>query len=74
VHREQRLDLAEVLDRGAVLVFPVVLEPVAPLRERLARLRLEDVFIRIVAEGARDGDARALRASLLAPGAEGALV
>jgi len=47
---------------------------VAPARIELARLRLEDVFIRIVAEGARDGDARALRASLLAPGAEGALV
>ncbi|HEY9467411.1 MAG TPA: ATP-binding cassette domain-containing protein [Vicinamibacterales bacterium] len=47
---------------------------IAPARIELARLRLEDVFIRIVAEGARDGDARALRASLLAPGAEGALV
>ena len=48
---------------------------VAPARVELARLRLEDVFIRIVAEGATGGDAaRALRASLLAPGAEGALV
>ncbi len=47
---------------------------VAPARVELARLRLEDVFIRIVAEGAKDDAARALRASLLAPGAEGALV
>jgi ABC-2 type transport system ATP-binding protein len=48
---------------------------VAPARVELARLRLEDVFISIVAEGATGGDAaRALRASLLAPGAEGALV
>jgi hypothetical protein len=44
-------------------------------RVELARLRLEDVFIRIVAEGAAGSDAaRALRADLLAPGAEGAFV
>jgi ABC-2 type transport system ATP-binding protein len=45
---------------------------VAPARIELARLRLEDVFIRIVSEGAPGGDAaRALRAGLQAPGAEG---
>jgi ABC-2 type transport system ATP-binding protein len=47
---------------------------VAPARVELARLRLEDVFIRIVAEGASSDAARALRAGLLAPGTEGALV
>jgi ABC-2 type transport system ATP-binding protein len=47
---------------------------VPPARIELARLRLEDVFIRIVAEGAAGTDAaRAIRAGLQAPGAEGAL-
>ena len=47
---------------------------IAPARVELARRRLEDVFISIVSEGARGGDeARALRAGLQAPGAEGAL-
>jgi ABC-2 type transport system ATP-binding protein len=46
---------------------------VPPARIELARLRLEDVFIRIVSEGATGSDAaRALRAGLQAPGAEGA--
>jgi ABC-2 type transport system ATP-binding protein len=46
---------------------------VPPARVELARLRLEDVFIRIVAEGAPGSEAaRALRAGLQAPGAEGA--
>ena len=46
---------------------------VPPARVELARLRLEDVFIRIVSEGATGSDAaRALRAGLQAPGAEGA--
>jgi ABC-2 type transport system ATP-binding protein len=48
---------------------------VAPARVELARLRLEDVFIRIVAEGTASSDAaRALRADLQAPGAHGAFV
>jgi ABC-2 type transport system ATP-binding protein len=46
---------------------------VPPARVELARLRLEDVFIRIVSEGAPGSEAaRALRAGLRAPGAEGA--
>jgi ABC-2 type transport system ATP-binding protein len=46
---------------------------VPPARVELARLRLEDVFIRIVSAGATGSDAaRALRAGLQAPGAEGA--
>ncbi len=47
---------------------------VAPARVELARLRLEDVFVRIVSGGTTGSDAaRALRAGLQAPGAEGAL-
>jgi ABC-2 type transport system ATP-binding protein len=47
----------------------------APARIELARLRLEDVFVRIVAEGTHcDAASRALRASVTAPGSEGALV
>ena len=47
----------------------------APARVELARLRLEDVFIRIVAEGTASSDAaRALRADLQAPGAHGAFI
>jgi ABC-2 type transport system ATP-binding protein len=46
---------------------------VPPARVELARLRLEDVFIRIVSEGAPGSDAaRALRAGLQAAGTEGA--
>ena len=42
-----------------------------PARVELARLRLEDVFIRIVSEGATGSEAaRALRAGLQAPGAK----
>ena len=45
----------------------------APARVELARLRLEDVFVRIVAEGPQsEAAARALRASVTAP-PEGAL-
>jgi ABC-2 type transport system ATP-binding protein len=48
---------------------------VAPARVELARLRLEDVFVRIVAEGTHSQAASdALRASLTAQGAEGVLV
>ena len=47
---------------------------VAPARVELARLRLEDVFVRIVSDGTAGSDAaRALRAGLRAPGAEGAV-
>ena len=47
---------------------------VAPARIELARLRLEDVFVRIVAGGARSEEATGtLRASLTAAGSEGAL-
>ena len=47
---------------------------VAPARIELARLRLEDVFVRIVAEGEHsDAVSSALRASVTAPGPEGAL-
>jgi ABC-2 type transport system ATP-binding protein len=47
---------------------------VAPARIELARLRLEDVFIQIVTDGARNAEvARALRDSLTAAGPEGAL-
>jgi ABC-2 type transport system ATP-binding protein len=46
---------------------------VAPARVELARLRLEDVFIRIVGDGSTGTDAaRALRAGLQAAGTEGA--
>ena len=47
---------------------------VAPARVELARGRLEDVFIGIVSHGEKGSDqARALRAGLQAPGAEGAV-
>jgi ABC-2 type transport system ATP-binding protein len=47
---------------------------VAPARIELARLRLEDVFVRIVAEGPHgEAVSRALRASVTAAGQEGAL-
>jgi hypothetical protein len=45
---------------------------VAPARIELARLRLEDVFIRIVSDGGSGESARALRAGLQTPGTEGA--
>jgi ABC-2 type transport system ATP-binding protein len=48
---------------------------VAPARVELARVRLEDVFIRLVGESARTEEAeRALRANLQGLGAEAALV
>ena len=46
---------------------------VPPARIELARLRLEDVFVRIVAGEAASHDHQALLASLKAPGSEGAL-
>ena len=46
---------------------------VPPARVELSRLRLEDVFIKIVTEGGAGSDAaRALRAGLQAAGTEGA--
>jgi ABC-2 type transport system ATP-binding protein len=64
--------LAEGTDpAGAVARLAAALPPA---RVELARLRLEDVFITIVSEGATSSDAaRALRAGLQAPGAEGAV-
>jgi hypothetical protein len=48
---------------------------VAPARIELARVRLEDVFIRLVAEGGESTDtAQALRANLQGLGMEGAAV
>jgi ABC-2 type transport system ATP-binding protein len=49
-------------------------DAVAPARIELARVRLEDVFIRLVAEDATADDAQALRANLQGLGMEGAAV
>jgi ABC-2 type transport system ATP-binding protein len=65
--------LAEGTDPAAAMARLAAAVP--PARVELARLRLEDVFIRIVSEGAPGSEAsQALRAGLRAPGAEGALV
>jgi hypothetical protein len=54
-------------------MMPRLAAAVAPARIELARLRLEDVFVRIVTEGSRSQAAsEALRASVTA-GAEGVL-
>jgi len=67
-----RMALTPGADPAAVMAQ--LAAAVAPARVELARLRLEDVFVRIVAEGAHsDAASRALRASVTAP-AEGALV
>jgi ABC-2 type transport system ATP-binding protein len=67
-----RLTLARGADPAAVMAALALAMPAA--RIELARLRLEDVFIRIVAEGAGGGEtSQALRVSLQA-GSEGALV
>jgi ABC-2 type transport system ATP-binding protein len=56
------------------IVMSRLASAVAPARIELARLRLEDVFVRIVAEGGRSEEVtRTLRASLAAAGSEGAL-
>ena len=48
---------------------------VAPARIELARVRLEDVFIRLVSEGGEATDtAHALRANLQGQGIEGAAI
>jgi ABC-2 type transport system ATP-binding protein len=56
-------------------VMQQVAAAVAPARLELARVRLEDVFVRLVAEGAHDEEAaRALHASLRGHGTEAALL
>jgi ABC-2 type transport system ATP-binding protein len=68
-----RITLAPGTDPAAVISR--LASAVVPARIELARLRLEDVFIRIVADGVRSEEAsRTLRASLTAAGPEGALV
>jgi ABC-2 type transport system ATP-binding protein len=63
--------LAEGTDPAGAIARLAVAVP--PARIELARLRLEDVFIRIVSEGATGSEvARVLRAGLQAPG-EGAV-
>jgi ABC-2 type transport system ATP-binding protein len=47
---------------------------VPPARLEVERLRLEDIFIRLVAEGNQPDEARVLRANLQGLGAEGAAV
>jgi ABC-2 type transport system ATP-binding protein len=65
VRLEEGVDPASAIARLAATV--------PPARVELARLRLEDVFIRIVSEGATGTDAaRALRARLQAQDTEGA--
>jgi ABC-2 type transport system ATP-binding protein len=64
-----RITLADGVDPASAIGRLAVALP--PARIELARLRLEDVFIRIVAEGASRSDARALRAGLQETGAEG---
>jgi ABC-2 type transport system ATP-binding protein len=67
-----RITLLPGIDPAAVMAR--LAAAVAPARIELARLRLEDVFVRIVAEGAHsEAVSRALRASVTAPGSEGAL-
>jgi ABC-2 type transport system ATP-binding protein len=61
-------------DTNPAAIMARLAAAVAPARIELARLRLEDVFVRIVAEGAHgDAASRELRASVTAPGPEGAL-
>ena len=67
-----RITLAHGTDPAPVMAR--LASVVAPARIELARLRLEDVFIQIVTDGARNAEAaRALRDSLTAAGPEGAL-
>jgi ABC-2 type transport system ATP-binding protein len=47
---------------------------IAPARIELARIRLEDVFIRLVSDGGADDAEKALRANLQGLGAEGVAV
>jgi hypothetical protein len=67
-----RLTLMPGTDPAAVMTRLAAM--VAPARIELARLRLEDVFVRIVTEGSHsEAASRALRASVTAAGPEGAL-
>jgi ABC-2 type transport system ATP-binding protein len=67
-----RITLAPGTDPAPVMAR--LASVVAPARIELARLRLEDAFIRIVADGASNEEAAsALRASLVATGPEGVL-
>jgi hypothetical protein len=66
-----RISLAQRADPTAVM--RAITAAVAPARIELARLRLEDVFIRLVTSGRPGEAAQALRAGLLAPGTEEAL-
>jgi ABC-type uncharacterized transport system ATPase subunit len=67
-----RIGLADGADPAPVM--RAIAAALAPARIELARLRLEDVFIRIVTGSAAGGAAaRALRAELDAPGPESAL-
>ena len=68
-------DLHLLPDVDPAAVMRQVAAGVAPARLELARVRLEDVFIRLVGESAADAEAeRALRASLQGLGTETALV
>ena len=67
-----RIALVPGTDPAAVMAR--LAAAVAPARIELARLRLEDVFVRIVAEGSySEAASQALRASVTAAGPEGAL-
>jgi len=67
-----RITLAAGTDPAAVMAR--LASAVVPARIELARVTLEDMFIRIVADSSRSEEAsRALRASLTAAGHEGAL-
>ena len=67
-----RISLAAGTDPAAVMAR--LASAVVPARIELARVTLEDMFVRIVADSSRSEEAsRALRASLTAAGHEGAL-
>jgi ABC-type uncharacterized transport system ATPase subunit len=66
-----RITLAEGVDPADAMARLAAAVP--PARIELARLRLEDLFVRIVAGEVPAHDHQALLASLKAPGTEGAL-
>ena len=66
-----RITLAEGVDPADAMARLAAAVP--PARVELARLRLEDVFVRIVAGEAPSHEHHALLASLKTPGSEGAL-
>jgi ABC-2 type transport system ATP-binding protein len=74
VDRDDEGGCTVVLSEGAdpATAIPRLAAMVAPARIELARLRLEDVFIKIVSTAAAGSEAaRMLRAGLQSPGAEG---